>query len=57
LILSDSEQQELVQVLDGAAKGQGILLATQVSHILEKLKLAPAVKETTATIDSKDDIK
>lgn len=47
LILTEPEQREMVQVLDAAAKAEGIKMATPVSHLWEKLKMAPAVKEVT----------
>ena len=47
LILTESEQRDLILALDAAAKGAGINIVTPVSHILEKLKTAPAVKERT----------
>lgn len=48
LILTEPEQREMVQVLDAAAKAEGIKMATPVSHLWEKLKVAPAVKEVTS---------
>ena len=45
LILDNASQKELVQILDAAAKAQGLALATPVSHIWEKLKVSPEIKE------------
>lgn len=47
LILDEPAQRDLIQVLDTAAKAQGVAIATQVSHILEKLKVAPIITERT----------
>jgi hypothetical protein len=54
LILSDSDQRDLVQILDSAVKSKGLELVTPTSHIWEKLKVAPVVterKDDAPTVD------
>jgi hypothetical protein len=48
LILTDQEQQELIQVLDQATKMGGLSIAPVTAKLLGKLQSAPAVKEHPA---------